>query len=88
MISERIANRFRQIVSGSPDGMPDWIKLIEIGEGPGIYGPESAVWEVHGCVATLVGGIRALLLQAAQPAALAGVAQHSRLLANIKTKMG
>ena len=58
--------------------MPDWIKLIEIGEGPGIYGPESAVWEVHGCVATLVGDIRALLLQAAHPAALAGVVQHSR----------
>lgn len=58
--------------------MPDWVKLIDIGEGPGIYGPDSAVWEVHGCVATLVGGIRALLLQAAHPAALAGVAQHSR----------
>lgn len=78
MIKDRIANRFREIVSGSPDGMPDWVKLIDIGEGPGMYGPDSAVWQVHGCVATLVGGIRALLLQAAHPAALAGVAQHSR----------
>jgi uncharacterized protein (DUF2236 family) len=78
VIKDRIANRFREIVSGSPDGMPDWVKLIDIGEGPGMYGPESAVWQVHGCVATLVGGIRALLLQAAHPAALAGVAQHSR----------
>jgi uncharacterized protein (DUF2236 family) len=36
------------------------------------------VWEVHGALSTLVGGVRALLLQAAHPAALAGVAEHSR----------
>jgi uncharacterized protein (DUF2236 family) len=35
------------------------------------------VWQVHGCIATLVGGIRALLMQAAHPAALTGVAEHS-----------
>jgi len=78
VIKKRIADRFREIVSGSPDGMPDWVKLIDIGEGPGMYGPDSAVWQLHGYVATLFGGIRALLLQAAHPAALAGVAQHSR----------
>jgi uncharacterized protein (DUF2236 family) len=33
---------------------------------------------VHGCVSTIVGGVRALLLQAAHPAALAGVSEHSR----------
>ena len=77
-MKERIANRFREIVSGSPDGRPDWVKLIAHGEGPGLFGPESAVWQVHGTVATLVGGIRALLLQAAHPAALTGVSQHSR----------
>jgi uncharacterized protein (DUF2236 family) len=65
----RVANKFRQIVSGSADGRPDWVKL---------FGPGSAVWQVHGTVATLVGGIRALLLQAAHPAALTGVSQHSR----------
>lgn len=78
MAFQRIANRFREIVSGSPDGKPDWVKLIAEGEGPGLYGPDSAVWEVHGCVSTLVGGIRALLLQAAHPAALTGVLDHSR----------
>jgi len=75
---ERIADRFREIVSGSPDGKPDWVKFIGQGTGPGLFGPDSAVWEVHGCVSTLVGGIRALLLQAAHPAALAGVMDHSR----------
>ena len=77
-MKERVANRFRQIVSGSPDGRPDWVKLIAHGEGVGLFGPGSAVWQVHGTVATLVGGIRALLLQAAHPAALTGVSQHSR----------
>jgi uncharacterized protein (DUF2236 family) len=74
----RVANKFREIVSGSPDGRPDWVKLIAHGEGVGLFGPGSAVWQVHGTVATLVGGIRALLLQAAHPAALTGVSQHSR----------
>lgn len=36
------------------------------------------MWQVHGCIATLVGGVRALLLQAAHPAPLSGVAEHSR----------
>jgi len=77
-IRKRMANRFREIVSGSPDGRPDWVKLIAAGSGPGLFGPESAVWQVHGCIATLVGGVRALLLQATHPAALTGVSQHSR----------
>jgi uncharacterized protein (DUF2236 family) len=73
-----VADSFREMVSGSPDGKPAWVKFIEEGEDEGYFGPESAVWQVHGSVATLMGGIRALLLQAAHPAALAGVATHSR----------
>lgn len=77
-MKSRIANRFRQIVSGSPDGRPDWVKYIEIGDDVGLFGVDSPVWKVHGDIATLVGGVRALLLQAAHPAALTGVADHSR----------
>jgi uncharacterized protein (DUF2236 family) len=50
---------------------------MAIGNDAGLFGPDSAVWQVHGCIATLVGGIRALLMQAAHPAALTGVAEHS-----------
>jgi uncharacterized protein (DUF2236 family) len=50
---------------------------MAIGSDSGFYGPESDVWKVHGSLATLVGGVRALLMQAAYPAALAGVSQHS-----------
>lgn len=74
----KLANSFRQTVSGSPEGRPSWVRSIEECEGPGLFTPESAVWEVHGSVSTLIGGIRALLLQAAHPAALAGVRDHSR----------
>ncbi len=77
-MKNRIANRFRQIVSGSPDGRPDWVKQIAIGDDVGLFGVDSPVWKVHGDIATLVGGVRALLLQAAHPAALTGVAEHSR----------
>ena len=77
-LTKPLANRFREVVSGSKDGTPAWAFQMLEGNDEGFFGPESAVWEVHGCVSTIVGGIRALLLQAAHPAALAGVSEHSR----------
>ena len=73
----RAADAFRKTVSGDPSGAPEWSKQMAIGNDAGLFGPDSSVWEVHGCIATLVGGIRALLMQAAHPAALTGVAEHS-----------
>lgn len=43
----------------------------------GLFGPDSVTWQVHGHPAMLVGGVRALLLQALHPHAIAGVDQHS-----------
>ena len=74
---KRAADAFRKTVSGDPSGAPEWSKQMAIGDDVGLFGPDSAVWQVHGCIATLVGGIRALLMQAAHPAALTGVAEHS-----------
>ena len=73
----RAADAFRKTVSGDPSGAHAWSQQMAIGNDVGLFGPESAVWQVHGCIATLVGGIRALLMQAAHPAALTGVAEHS-----------
>jgi uncharacterized protein (DUF2236 family) len=42
-----------------------------------LFGPASAVWVLHGDVAGLVGGVRALAVQALEPRALAGVNQFS-----------
>ena len=73
----KAADAFRKTVSGDPSGAPAWSQQMAIGNDVGLFGPKSAVWQVHGCIATLVGGIRALLMQAAHPAALTGVAEHS-----------
>lgn len=73
----KAADAFRKTVSGDASGAPAWSQQMAIGNDAGLFGPDSAVWEVHGCIATLVGGIRALLMQAAHPAALTGVAEHS-----------
>ena len=43
----------------------------------GLFGPESVTWRVHGHPSTLIGGMRALLVQALHPLAMAGVAEHS-----------
>lgn len=45
---------------------------------PGLFGPGSVTWPVVGDTAVFVGGIRALLVQAAHPEVAAGVADHSR----------
>lgn len=43
----------------------------------GLFGPDSVTWRVHGDPIMAVAGLRALLLQALHPVALAGVTQHS-----------
>lgn len=43
----------------------------------GLFGPDSVSWRVHGDPTMVLGGLRALLLQALHPLAMAAVAQHS-----------
>jgi uncharacterized protein (DUF2236 family) len=55
-----------------PDGARD--------DGPpdlGLFGPDSVTWRVHADPSMALAGLRALLLQAVHPLAMAGVAQHS-----------
>ena len=73
-----LRRRFRSVLSGSDSGVPEWNHLIEEGEDFGLFSPEDAPWVVHADVATFIGGIRALLMQAMHPGSLAGVMQHSR----------
>jgi uncharacterized protein (DUF2236 family) len=53
------------------------VRALERPGDAGWFGPESAIWQVHGSLSTLIGGVRALLLQTLHPLALAGVVQHS-----------
>lgn len=77
-LQQAFGKRFRRIITNSPDGVPEWLTQIENGNDFGLFKPTDAPWVVHGDLATLVGGIRALLMQALHPGSLAGVAQHSR----------
>src|SRR5437764_3706501 len=43
----------------------------------GLFGPDSVSWRIHADPSMLIGGLRALLVQALHPVAMAGVAQHS-----------
>lgn len=52
--------------------------IVAAGDEPGLFLPSDAPWVVHADFGTLVGGIRALLMQALHPGSLAGVQQHSR----------
>lgn len=75
---ERMSVAFRRLLSGAPDGVPPWIEVIGAGDEPGLFLPSDAPWVVHADFGTLVGGIRALLMQALHPGTLRGVSQHSR----------
>ena len=77
-LQERFGTRFRRIITNTEDGVPPWMDAVESGETRGLYLPHDAPWVVHGDVATLIGGIRALLMQALHPGSLTGVEQHSR----------
>ncbi|MCU1523891.1 MAG: hypothetical protein JWO18_785 [Microbacteriaceae bacterium] len=64
--------------TGEATGRPDWVEQIEKGDDAGFFGVGSAAWAVHGGMATLVAGIRALLMQTLHPGAMAGVHDWSR----------
>jgi uncharacterized protein (DUF2236 family) len=62
-----VARSAAAYASGVPDQPAD----------DGYFGPASVTWRISGDVASPVGGLRALLLQALHPLAMAGVDQHS-----------
>jgi uncharacterized protein (DUF2236 family) len=77
-LQSALARRFVRLLSGSETGKPPWIGQVAEGDEPGLYLPNQAPWIVHADFATLVGGVRALLMQALHPGSLTGVRQHSR----------
>ena len=75
---EPVRSRLVETLAGRSDEIPRWVLALEDGDDEGFFGPDSAAWVVHGGMPTLVAGVRALLLQALHPGALAGVREHSR----------
>lgn len=66
------------MLSGDPEGEPEWVKRMSEGSDVGFFGPGSAVWHVNGGIPVIVAGVRALLMQTLHPGAMAGVHDHSR----------
>ena len=77
-VQANLSFRFRRLLSGDPNGVPPWLAVVAEGNDPGYFLPTDAPWVVHGGFGTLVGGIRALLVQALHPGTLRGVMDHSR----------
>jgi len=77
-VRDRWRSHLLQTLSGTDDGSPPWVRELATGTDAGFFGPGSASWAVHGGMATMVAGIRALLVQALHPGAMAGVHDWSR----------
>jgi uncharacterized protein (DUF2236 family) len=73
-----VRSRLIETLAGQSDEVPAWVLALGDGVDEGYFGPRSASWVVHGGMPTLVAGVRALLLQALHPGALAGVREFSR----------
>lgn len=81
-ILEKPANSIRSaLISGvtGPFGHADYplANTLEYRDDEGLFGPKSMTWPIVGDVAAFVGGVRALLIQAAHPEVAAGVGDHS-----------
>lgn len=74
-VRTRLGKEIVSLVSEEPE--PDLSSFAEPAGDPGLLGPKSPAWQVHADPSMFVGGIRALLLQAVHPLAMAGVADHS-----------
>lgn len=74
----RLRAKLLTALAGDPTGMAPYVRAIAEGDDGGYFVENGPAWTVHAGMGTLVAGIRALLLQALHPGALAGVHDWSR----------
>jgi uncharacterized protein (DUF2236 family) len=77
-INRSLRGRLLTAVAGHPDGTAPYVLELAAGEDAGYFAEDSATWVVHAGMGTFVAGIRALLMQALHPGAMAGVHDWSR----------
>ena len=74
-LRSRIERNVQAAIGGTAQDLEDY---FEPAGDPGLLGPDSPAWIVHGDLAAMLyGGFAALMLQTLHPRAMAGVAQHS-----------
>lgn len=78
MARETLRAKLLTAVAGHPDGTAPYVLELAQGDDAGYFAEDSAPWIVHAGMGTFVAGIRALLMQALHPGAMAGVHDWSR----------
>lgn len=76
-----LAAPLRRLISGDDQGLTEYVREMALPGDAGLFGPDSVTWRVLSHPATLLAGVRALVLQSLDPLTVAGVAQHSRFRA-------
>lgn len=85
MLDDLVRKTIREMVVG---GGPPVAFLTPKGD-PGLFGPDSMAWKIHGdFISMMIGGISSLILQALHPQALAGVWDHSSFRDDLKGRLG
>jgi uncharacterized protein (DUF2236 family) len=77
-MAQTLRARLLTAVAGHPDGTAPYVLELAEGDDAGYFVEDSAPWIVHAGMGTFVAGIRALLMQALHPGAMAGVHDWSR----------
>jgi uncharacterized protein (DUF2236 family) len=77
-VADSLRARLLTAVAGHPDGTAPYVLALAEGDDAGYFAEGSAPWIVHAGMGTFVAGIRALLMQALHPGAMAGVHDWSR----------
>ena len=74
-LRDAVGDIVRRVLTAGSGQYPEF--PVADADDPGLFGPDSITWRVHGHRSMLVGGLRALLVQSLHPLAMAGVAEHS-----------
>lgn len=84
-LKEQLGQRVRALTGATGDARD----FLQPAGDPGLFGPDSAAWQVHAhFVAMMTGGLSSLMLQALHPRALAAVWDHSSFRTQLQARLG
>ena len=84
-LKEQLGQRVRAMTGATGDARD----FLQPAGDPGLFGPDSAAWQVHAhFVAMMTGGLSSLMLQALHPRALAAVWDHSSFRTQLQARLG
>lgn len=88
-VSDRLKKQMGERVRAITGATGDARDFLHPAGDPGLFGPDSAAWQVHAhFVAMMTGGLSSLLLQALHPRALAAVWDHSSFRTQLQARLG